>query len=121
LPKPPKYAVYIRGRAHLAAGNARAASADFQKILDHPALVEFGVTGPLAHLYLGRARALEARSPQNPAAGNARAKARCVPGVSPSVEGRRSGYPHPAPGQSRVREVAIGLLESSRVAILETI
>jgi serine/threonine protein kinase/predicted Zn-dependent protease len=78
LAQPPMYAVYIRGRAHLAAGSAAAAAADFQKILDHPALVGNGLPGPLSHLYLGRARALEARSIEGSAAGNARVKARAA-------------------------------------------
>jgi eukaryotic-like serine/threonine-protein kinase len=78
LAEPPMYAVYIRGQAHLAAGDATAAAADFQKILDHPALVASGVTGPLARLYLGRARALEARSLEGTAAEDAQAKARAA-------------------------------------------
>ena len=75
---PRMYAVYIRGQAHLAAGNAARAAGDFQKIVDHPTLVENGVTGPLARLYLGRARALEARSLQGPAGENAKAQARAA-------------------------------------------
>jgi tetratricopeptide (TPR) repeat protein len=73
-PLPRMYAVYIRGKAHLAAGNAAAAAADFQKILDHPALVGNSETGPLAHLYLGRA--LEARSLEDTAAEDSKAQAR---------------------------------------------
>jgi hypothetical protein len=78
IPLPRMYAVYIRGKAHLAAGNAAAAAADFQKILDHPALVGYSETGPLARLYLGRARALEASSLQGAAAENAKAQARAA-------------------------------------------
>jgi eukaryotic-like serine/threonine-protein kinase len=75
---PPMCTACTRGQAHLAAGNATAAAADFQNILDHSALTWPSVSSALAHLYLGRAHALEARSPQNTAAGNARAKARAA-------------------------------------------
>jgi serine/threonine protein kinase/Flp pilus assembly protein TadD len=69
-------AAYIRGRVHFAAGNATAAAEDFQKLLDHCALIQTNVIGVLAHLYLGRARALEARSLPGAAADNAKAQAR---------------------------------------------
>ena len=50
--------VYLRGEAYLAAGQGSAAAAEFQKILDHPGVIADSVTGPLAHLGLGRAYAL---------------------------------------------------------------
>jgi hypothetical protein len=75
---PRMYAVNIRGQAHLAAGNAAAAVADFQKILDHPALVGNGETGFLARLFLARARALEARSLEDAPAENVKARARAA-------------------------------------------
>ena len=71
-------AVFLRGRAYLAAGDGAAAGIEFQKILDHRGLVLNHVTGALAHLYLGRARVLEARSLQGQAAEDARTKARAA-------------------------------------------
>jgi serine/threonine protein kinase/tetratricopeptide (TPR) repeat protein len=50
-------AVYIRGLAHLRAGNCTAAAADFQTIVDHPGVVLSDITGALAHLQLARALA----------------------------------------------------------------
>ena len=71
----PLYAAYVRGQAYLAAGDGAAAAAEFQKILDHRGLMAADLTGALAHLYLGRARALQARSSQGPLAEQARAQA----------------------------------------------
>ena len=70
------YAVFLRGQAYLAAGDGAAAETEFQKILDHRGVVLNHLTGALARLYLGRARALKAHSLQGPAAEDARAKAR---------------------------------------------
>jgi eukaryotic-like serine/threonine-protein kinase len=78
LTEPRMYAIYIRGQAHLAAGNAADAAADFQKILNHPALVGNSVTGPLAHLHLARARALEVRSLHGWASEDTRIKVRAA-------------------------------------------
>jgi Flp pilus assembly protein TadD len=52
------YPAYFRGQAYLAAHQGTAAAAEFQKILDHPGIVAFEPIGSLAHLGLGRARAL---------------------------------------------------------------
>ena len=52
------YPVYVRGDAYLKSGQAQAAAAEFQKILDHPGIVENFVIGPLAHLQMGRAQAM---------------------------------------------------------------
>jgi tetratricopeptide (TPR) repeat protein len=52
------YPLYIRGLALLRAGRAREATAEFQKILDHRGIVLNFVTGALAHLQLGRAKAI---------------------------------------------------------------
>jgi serine/threonine protein kinase/Flp pilus assembly protein TadD len=52
------YPAYIRGQAYLAQKNGPAAAAEFQKLLDHPALVGNGLLGPLAHLQIARAYAL---------------------------------------------------------------
>jgi tetratricopeptide (TPR) repeat protein len=52
------YPAYFRGLAYLQLGQGQAASAEFQKLLDHPAIVGRYVTGALAHLQLGRAQAM---------------------------------------------------------------
>ena len=49
------YPAYIRGQAYLAQKNGAAAAAEFQKLIDHPALVGNGLLGPLAHLQIARA------------------------------------------------------------------
>jgi serine/threonine protein kinase/tetratricopeptide (TPR) repeat protein len=49
------YPIYIRGEAYLAAHQGSEAAAEFQKILDHRALVVSDPVGALAHLQLGRA------------------------------------------------------------------
>jgi len=56
------YPVYVRGEAYLAAHQASEAGAEFQKILDHRALVVNGPIGALAHLGLARACALQGDS-----------------------------------------------------------
>jgi eukaryotic-like serine/threonine-protein kinase len=56
------YPPYLRGEAYLAAHHGTAAAAEFQKILGHPGIVGNELIGALAHLGLGRAYALEARS-----------------------------------------------------------
>ena len=52
------YPAYLRGLAYLQLGQGQAASAEFQKLLDHPAIVGRYVTGALAHLQLGRAQSM---------------------------------------------------------------
>ncbi len=54
------YPVYLRGEAYLAAHQGSAAAAEFQKILDHPGVVQNELIGALAHLGLARAYALSA-------------------------------------------------------------
>jgi pentatricopeptide repeat protein len=49
---------YIRGLAYLQAGNGRQAAGEFQKLLDHPGILESELKGALAHLQLGRAQAM---------------------------------------------------------------
>jgi hypothetical protein len=51
------YPVYLRGEAYLASKQPAEASAEFQKILDHPGLVENEPISSLAHLGLARADA----------------------------------------------------------------
>jgi eukaryotic-like serine/threonine-protein kinase len=69
------YPVYVRGEAYLAAGQGRAAAAEFQRILDHGGIVWNCWTGALAHLGVSRANALEARTSQGADADAARARA----------------------------------------------
>jgi len=52
------YPAYIRGLAYLQLNQGRQAAVEFQKLLDHPAIVGRDVTGALAHLQIGRAQAL---------------------------------------------------------------
>ncbi len=49
---------YLRGLAYLQAGNGRQAAGEFQKLLDHPGILESDIKGALAHLQLGRAQAM---------------------------------------------------------------
>jgi DNA-binding winged helix-turn-helix (wHTH) protein/tetratricopeptide (TPR) repeat protein len=56
------YPVYVRGEAYLAAGQAEAAAAEFEKILAHSGIVWNCWTGTLAHLGVARARALQSRT-----------------------------------------------------------
>ena len=53
------YPVYLRGEAYLAAHQASAAAAEFQKILDHRGVVSNEPIGALAHLGQGRAYAMQ--------------------------------------------------------------
>src|SRR5581483_10139293 len=56
------HSAYVRGNAYLAAGQGRAAAAEFQKIIDHNGIVWNCWTGALAHLGVARANALQARN-----------------------------------------------------------
>ena len=49
------YPAYLRGLAYLAQKNGPAAAAEFQKLLDHPGIVQNFLLGSLAHLQLARA------------------------------------------------------------------
>jgi tetratricopeptide (TPR) repeat protein len=69
------YHVYIRGEAYLAAGHGSAASAEFQKIIDHSGIVMNCWTGALAHLGVARANALQAKASQGADADAARVRA----------------------------------------------
>jgi hypothetical protein len=69
------YHVYIRGEAYLAAGQGKAAAAEFQKILDHSGIVWNCWTGALAHLGVARANALQARASRGVDAPAARVRA----------------------------------------------
>jgi hypothetical protein len=59
----------------LAAGQGRAASAEFQKIIDHSGIVWNCWTGALAHLGVARSNALELRNSQGADADAARVRA----------------------------------------------
>ncbi len=50
---------YIRGQAYLLARNGAAAVAEFQKLLEHPGIVQNCVQGALVHLQMGRAHAMQ--------------------------------------------------------------
>jgi tetratricopeptide (TPR) repeat protein len=52
------YPVYLRGEAYLKAGEGQQAAAEFQKLIDHRSIVQNFVLGALAHLQLGRAKAV---------------------------------------------------------------
>jgi len=69
------YPTYIRGEAYLAAGNGKAAAAEFQQILDHSGIVWNCWTGALARLELARAQVLEAKASQGADADAARTRA----------------------------------------------
>jgi DNA-binding winged helix-turn-helix (wHTH) protein/tetratricopeptide (TPR) repeat protein len=62
------YPAYMRGEAYLAAKQGPAAAAEFQKILDHPGVVQDEIIGALAHLGQGRAYVLQGESSQARAA-----------------------------------------------------
>jgi tetratricopeptide (TPR) repeat protein len=49
---------YLRGLAYLQAGKGRQAAGEFQKLLDHPGILESDLKGALARLQLGRAQAM---------------------------------------------------------------
>ena len=65
----------MRGEAYLAAGQGSAATAEFQKILDHSGIVWNCWTGALARLGVARANALEAKNAQGADADAARVRA----------------------------------------------
>ena len=69
------YPTYVRGNAHLAAGQGSAAVAEFQKILDHNGIVWNCWTGAMARLGMARADALRSRTLQGSEVGGARARA----------------------------------------------
>ena len=69
------YPTYIRGETLLAAGQGRAAVAEFQKILDHSGMVWNCWTGALAHVGVARGNALQAKTSQGAEAEAARVRA----------------------------------------------
>ena len=69
------YPAYVRGEAYLAATQASAAAAEFQKIIDHSGIVWNCWTGALAHLGVARADALQAKTSHGADADAARVRA----------------------------------------------
>jgi serine/threonine protein kinase/tetratricopeptide (TPR) repeat protein len=69
------YPAYVHGEAYLAAGQGKAAVAEFQKILDHSGIVWNCWTGAMAHLGIARANALEARTSKGADSDAARVRA----------------------------------------------
>jgi tetratricopeptide (TPR) repeat protein len=72
------YPTYIRGEAYLAAGQGKAAAAEFQRVLDHSGIVWNCWTGALAHLGVARANALQAKISQGADADAARVRVSCA-------------------------------------------
>jgi serine/threonine protein kinase/tetratricopeptide (TPR) repeat protein len=56
------YPIYVRGEAYLMLRQGKEAAAEFQKVIDHPGLVQVFVFGSLSHLGLARAYALSGDS-----------------------------------------------------------
>jgi serine/threonine protein kinase/tetratricopeptide (TPR) repeat protein len=52
------YPAYLRGLAYLRMGDGRLAAAEFQKLIDHPAIVGRNDIGALSYLQLGRAQTM---------------------------------------------------------------
>jgi len=59
---------YIRGLAYLEAKDGERAAIEFQKIIDHPGVVQIAPIGPLARLQMGRACLMQGKSAQAKAA-----------------------------------------------------
>ncbi len=57
LGAPGLFSIYERGQAYLMLGNGNAAAAEFQRVIDHPGIVQ--TQGALARLGLARAYALQ--------------------------------------------------------------
>ena len=53
------FPAFVRGEAYLAAHKGNEASAEFQKIIDHPGIVLNSPIGALAHLQIARAYAMQ--------------------------------------------------------------
>jgi eukaryotic-like serine/threonine-protein kinase len=52
------YPAYVRGLAYLKLGQGQQAAAEFHKVVDNPGVVRLYLQGALAHLQLGRAKAM---------------------------------------------------------------
>jgi tetratricopeptide (TPR) repeat protein len=69
------YPVYVRGQAYLQLHNGTAAAAEFQKLIDHPGIVQNFVIGSISRLGLARALAMQAERAQGDEAAVYRSKA----------------------------------------------
>ncbi|HST12822.1 MAG TPA: hypothetical protein VLL05_20765 [Terriglobales bacterium] len=69
------YPVYVRGQAYLALGDGPNAAVEFQKMIDHPGIVQNFVIGSLSQLGLARALVLQAKTAQGGEAVQYRTKA----------------------------------------------
>ena len=92
------YPVYVRGEAYLKAGEGQQAAAEFQKLIDHRSIVQNFVLGALAHLQLGRAKAMS---------GDKEGARKAYQDFLDSLERRRPRHPHPERSQGGVREAAM--------------
>jgi hypothetical protein len=72
------FPTYVRGQAYLATQQGAAAVGEFQRILDHPAVVWGCWTGTLAQLGLARAYAVTAKTSSGAEAETAMSKARAA-------------------------------------------
>ena len=112
------YDVYIRGEAYLASGQGNAASAEFQKILDHSGIVWNCWTGVSAHLAVARANALQARASQGADADAARVRALAAYKDFLTLwKVRRPRHPRSEGSQGGVREAAVKPCGTSIAAI----
>lgn len=68
------YPVYIRGLANLRLHNGAGAATEFQKLIDHPGIVQNFPIGALSRLGLARALAMQAESSHGDDAAAARTK-----------------------------------------------
>jgi hypothetical protein len=57
------YPAYLRGLAYLGVGDGRLAALEFQKLIDHPAIVGRNDIGALSYLQLGRAQTMTGDKP----------------------------------------------------------
>jgi hypothetical protein len=69
------YPTYVRGESYLAAGQGKAASDEFQKVINHSGIVWNCWTGAMAKLGVARADALQAKTLQGADADAARVRA----------------------------------------------
>jgi ferritin-like metal-binding protein YciE len=98
---------YLRGLAYLQVGDGEQAQHEFQKILDHPGIVENNVIGVLAHLQRGRAQALsgDKAAARNEYLRKCRPHQNAKPAVAQTHQGlqfsARASRPLPKPGTSR--------------------
>ena len=86
---------YLRGQSYLAQQRGTDAAAEFQKILDHRGWQTASPLYPLAHVGLARAAVFERRHDEG---------TQSLSRFLRTLERRRPGHPHPARGQTGLRE-----------------